>query len=743
MIGEQCKTTGIKEARRALKQHFGYDSFRPLQEEVIGTVLNKEDCLVIMPTGGGKSLCYQLPALLFSGLTVVISPLISLMKDQVEQLREAGVASAYLNSSLSFEEYRETMDRVVRGEIKLLYLAPETLLKPQVGTMLSRVRVDCLTIDEAHCISAWGHDFRPEYRQIAAVRAHFPQAVCIALTATATPRVREDIKRSLNIEAGREFLSSFDRPNLFISIVPKEKPLLQTIDFIKRFPDQSGIIYCISRSQVETLYHELADQGFSVRPYHAGLPDREREQNQELFIKDDVKIIVATVAFGMGINKPDVRFVLHYELPQNIEGYYQQIGRAGRDGLKSQCMLLFNYGDTNKIRFFIKQKSEVEQRVAQTHLNALLSFAESDLCRRRPMLEYFGERYSEEKCGMCDNCLDTGRKPVDMTEAANKFLSCVIRTGELYGTNHIIEVLRGSTSKRVLDAGHQHVTTYNIGRELTKKQWAYLSRRLLSTGFLVQDTEHGSLKTTPKRSLLFQKKERFLIKMERTLMVDSSDSSKADEAPQDYDTRLYATLKVKRKELADNLKVAPYIIFSDKSLIDMATYFPHSKENMLRLHGIGELKAERYGEDFLALIHSHCKEHNQEEIVKESAKSAKAPATKPAEQSARPAAKRKFITIGEQLNSGKTIDTLANEHKVKITTIIDNLYKFLSEGYKIDETKLIPFIRVDTEEQERILEAFRECGSDYLKPVYDHLKGQVSYDDLKVLRLVQLIKNRS
>lgn len=383
------------QATNVLREVFGYDSYRPLQEEVIQRVLNKKDTLVVMPTGGGKSLCYQIPALLFDGLTVVVSPLISLMKDQVEQLDSSGVKAVCLNSSIPYQEYQQNVDLIIQGQAKLLYLAPETLLKLKTQRLLSEVKVDCLTIDEAHCISEWGHDFRPEYRQIAGLRtskAIGNDAVCLALTATATPRVQQDIKRNLELDDSEAFIASFDRENLFIEITDKQDPFEQTLGFLEKHQEQSGIIYCFSRKQVDDLSADLSNLGYSVRSYHAGLTETERTENQEAFIRDDVDIMVATIAFGMGINKPDVRFVVHYDLPQNIESYYQQIGRAGRDGLRADCLLLFSYSDIGKINYFINQKSPDEQKVARAHLDALLHFVESAECRRIPLMDYFGKR---------------------------------------------------------------------------------------------------------------------------------------------------------------------------------------------------------------------------------------------------------------------------------------------------------------------------------------------------------------
>jgi ATP-dependent DNA helicase RecQ len=377
-----------------LKNVFGFDHFRPLQLEIINNVLVRKDTLAIMPTGGGKSLCYQIPALIFPGLTVVVSPLIALMKDQVEQLRELAVPAIFLNSSLSFEEYLDNMQQVRSGQVKLLYVAPETLLSPRLFNLLNEIHLDCLTIDEAHCISEWGHDFRPEYLQLIGVRELFPQAVCLALTATATPRVRQDIKTSLGFEHSNEFITSFNRENLLIEVRPKTDPAAQALDFIRRFPDQSGIIYCFSRRQVDELTTSLVRRGFSVRPYHAGLADSERKENQELFIRDDVQIIVTTIAFGMGINKPNVRFILYFDLPKSIEGYYKEIGRAGRDGLPAHCLLLYSYADVQKLKYFIDQKDDLERQVLYEHLKALTRYAESDVCRRVPLLAYFGEKYT-------------------------------------------------------------------------------------------------------------------------------------------------------------------------------------------------------------------------------------------------------------------------------------------------------------------------------------------------------------
>ena len=607
--GQPTNQSMMEQANVILKNVFGYEEFRPLQKKIIENVLRRRDTLVIMPTGGGKSLCYQIPALIFEGLTVVVSPLISLMKDQVEQLTELGIKAVVLNSTLSAGEYAENIARIKRNDVKLLYLAPETLLMQKTLTMLSSQQVDCLTIDEAHCISEWGHDFRPEYCQLVEVRNQFPKALCLALTATATPRVQEDIQKSLHFEASNEFIDSFDRKNLFLQIVQKQQPLEQTLEFLKKFPNQSGIIYCLARRRVDELTDALTDTGYSVKPYHAGLSNSERSRNQELFIRDDIQIIVATIAFGMGINKPNVRFVVHYDLPKDIEGYYQQIGRAGRDGLKANCLLLFSYADIQKIKYFINQKQGQEQRIANIHLNALIGFAETDECRRIPLLRYFGEQYSSAKCGMCDNCLAEKKTLVDLTIPAQKFLSCVKLTNERFGAGHVIDVLRGSKSSKIGKFTHDKLSTYGIGKEFSKKQWFHLSRQFIQKNLLHQDMKFGSLKLTSNAWDVLRGKAQFFGKLEEK-RIDFPQSRKIETT---YDHALFERLRERRKELADKANVPPYVIFPDKTLIQMAAVLPLSREQLLQIHGVGAVKCEKYGQIFIELLAQYCQTHHRAE----------------------------------------------------------------------------------------------------------------------------------
>ncbi len=718
------------QAQTLLKEVFGYDTFRPLQQEVITNVLNKHDTLVIMPTGGGKSLCYQIPALIFNGLTIVVSPLISLMKDQVEQLREFGTGAVFLNSSLSYDEYRHNVARIMRDEVKLLYVAPETLLMQKTLAMLASKEVACLTIDEAHCISEWGHDFRPEYRQLAEIRSRFPNAVSMALTATATPRVQDDIESTLNLDISNKFIASFNRNNLFLEMAAKTEPMRQTVEFVEQFPDQSGIIYCSTRRQVDELAAILVGEEFSVKPYHAGLSDQERHRNQDLFIRDDVQIIVATIAFGMGINKPNIRFVAHYDLPKNIESYYQQIGRAGRDGLRAHCLLLFSYGDIRTIKYFIEQKSDEEQRIATLHLNAMVGLAETDVCRRIPLLRYFGEHYAVPNCGMCDNCTKTQQDLVDITIPAQKFLSCVKRTGEIFGAGHVIDVLRGSRAQKVLQRRHDTLSTYGIGLEYSKKQWFHLSRQFLQKGLMTQDLEYGSLKLTPKAWEVFRGNEQVLGKVEE----EQRDDKKTSISEQEYDAALFELLRKKRKELADAANMPPYIIFPDTTLIDIAAYFPQNRESLLTMQGVGTTKLEKYGEIFLNLIIEYCTTHDIAEKPKRQWKSplAKAKAT----------GTRRHIAVGEAYNAGKSVQDLMTEFGVKQKTILDHLSKYLKEGYALD--RAADFLDVSTlspEQQQQVLHTFEQLGAEFLRPIFEAFHERINYDELRIMRLYYLTQS--
>ena len=493
-----------------LQNVFGHVQFRPLQEGIIDHILKQHDLLIVLPTGGGKSLCYQVPALIFDGVTVVVSPLISLMQDQVMQLQQRDVSGVFLNSTLGHPEYLDTMQRVKRGEIKLLYLAPETLMRPEILLMLDESNISCLAIDEAHCISEWGHDFRPEYRKLVSVRKRYPQAVCLALTATATPRVQEDIRHLLRIREEHQFIANFDRENLFLAVEPKVESLEQSLVFLNKHREESGIIYCQTREQVESLAQELTQRSILALPYHAGLDSDIRSRNQNAFITGEFRVIVATVAFGMGIDKEDVRFVLHVGLPKEPESYYQEIGRAGRDGNRAECLLLFSWADMDTIRHFIDQGASSEREGRLERLNMIVDWATSTECRRKELLAYFGEQYESESCGMCDNCLNEQKEKVDLTTRAQQFLSCAVQTGEFFGESHIINVLRGSKSQKVIKSRHDRLPIYGIGSEHSKEEWKHLAFQLVQNGLLSRDSLHGSLRTTEKGQAVIKGGMQFL-----------------------------------------------------------------------------------------------------------------------------------------------------------------------------------------------------------------------------------------
>jgi len=712
-----------------LKETFGYDTFRPLQREVIENVTTRRDTLAIMPTGGGKSLCYQIPALMFEGLTVVVSPLISLMKDQVEQLRAYGVPALFLNSTLSPQIYQENMEYVKNGKVKLLYVAPETLLTQRILSLLDTVQIDCLTIDEAHCISEWGHDFRPEYRQLVEVRKRFPHAVCLALTATATSRVRQDIRTTLKFATSNEFIASFNRENLYIEVLPKRDPTEQTIRILEKHKDQSGIIYCFSRRQVDDVSAYLASRGYSVRPYHAGLEDEERKQNQEAFIRDDAQIIVATIAFGMGINKPNVRFVIHYDLPKSIESYYQEIGRAGRDGLPAHCTLFYSYSDVAKINYFIDQKDGTEKRVAIQHLDAIVHYAEDDrTCRRKPLLNYFGEAYDAGTCSNCDNCNAAPTELTDITIPAQKFLSCVRRADEKFGAGHITDILLGSKNVKVLRWGHDKLSTYGIGAELSRKQWMHLARQLVQMGFLRQDVEYRTLSLTPKATDVLLKREKItgiLQVAERTVKA----GKKKEEIQYNHD--LFALLRQKRKEMANDAGVPPYVVFPDRTLLEMAAYYPQSTGSLLTISGVGQVKLRQYGDALLEVINGYCEQHNLEEKSKLTSSRDKSDS------------KRRYVIVGELFNNGESIQNLMERYHVTAGTIIDHLTRYLSTGNSLRNGEdLQGWTSSTPDQQQAVFAAFDELGPTYLRPVFDRMNETVDYDELKILRLLYMISQQ-
>ena len=596
-----------------LKTVFGYDEFRPLQKDIISNVLKGHDTLAVMPTGGGKSLCYQLPALILEGITVVVSPLISLMQDQVSSLETSGIHSAFLNSSLSWEDYCKATDEIKAGKVKIVYVSPEGLATNRIRELLAspELKISCITIDEAHCVSQWGHDFRPDYLEIKSIRHLFPKAVMLALTATATEHVRQDICQNLGMKNPKVFISSFNRENIYLEVLPKHKPQLQVIECIRKHSGESGIIYCNSRKQVDELASSLDKEGYSVLPYHAGLSDEVRAKNQDLFIKDEVQIIVATIAFGMGINKPNVRYVINYDLPKSIEEYYQEIGRAGRDGLPSSALLLYSPQDIHKIRWFFQESASPEKD--EILLKGMINFATGHTCRRKALLSYFGEAYepaSSENC--CDIC-SAGEAPLmDVTIPAQKLICCIIRTNERFGAGYVTDVLLGSGSQRIADNGHDRITTYGIGTEYDKSEWMELCNLLCEENYIMKTGDYNVLEVTPKGKRFLAAHEELRLPFRNNVFktasadkVRKASSRISAEKPAADDSRAEAiiqNLKAWRKRKADDLNIAPYMIFGDKTLLDLAAKKPKSRIELLNVYGIGRGKAEEFGRSILQII---------------------------------------------------------------------------------------------------------------------------------------------
>ena len=743
----------INKAEKILKDVFGYDSFRFVQKVAIENILDGNDTFIIMPTGGGKSLCYQIPALIFDGLTIVISPLISLMKDQIEQLRQYDINAVMLNSSLSFEEYQDNVDAIRNGEAKLLYLAPETLLMSRTIELLKTRKISCFTIDEAHCVSEWGHDFRPEYRQIAEVREQFPNAVCIALTATATERVRADIKKTLNFSGSCEFMSSFNRKKLFLKIVEKNDPKNQLLDFLKSFSkNDPGIIYCFSRKQVNSTTEFLNKHGYLARPYHAGLDTEERKINQGKFLRDKVQIIVATIAFGMGINKTNVRFVVHYDLPKNIESYYQEIGRAGRDGLRAECLLLFGFGDTKKIEYFIGEKEGNEKIVAMQHLRDILGYVDSVKCRRIPLLNYFGENYSEENCGMCDNCVETKEDLTDMTDIAKKLLNCIIETGNMFGPTHLIDVLRGSHSQKVKKFNHDNLSVYAIGNDLSKKQWFTISKQLIKKGLVFQDPEYGGLKITQLGQKVIYEGETFLGIFPQEIKKSKKSAKQKSIVMElsEQDSELFNALRKTRKELANEMGVPPFVVFSDKSLVDMANKKPKNNNEFLDINGVGNQKMEKYGSDFLSIIKKFSPDTTDEFIVdgytekdldKHYDNNFDLSETQDNRINKKNKKIKKHTLAGNRFNNGANVEELSSIFNVSEETIFTYLYKYLQDGYTFNPDLILNYSTLDTISQKLLIENFRELGTDYLAPIYHKINGTINYREIKIMRLYLLSKD--
>jgi ATP-dependent DNA helicase RecQ len=732
---------------QALKSNFGHTTFRPGQRQIVDMVLAGRDMLVLMPTGGGKSLTYQLPALLRPGLTVVISPLIALMQDQVERLEANGIPATFVNSSLAPAERARREQAAVRGDYKLLYVSPERLLGESFLALLNRVAagpgIALFAVDEAHCVSEWGHDFRPEYRQLSRVRRHFPTVPMLALTATATERVRQDILTQLQLKEPYLHVASFNRPNLFYDVRAKHKhSYAELVSLLREIGGSAGnapvIIYCQSRRSVEQLSERLSRDGIRALPYHAGLSPEERTEYQSRFIRDDVPVLVATIAFGMGIGKPDVRAVIHYDLPRSLESYYQESGRAGRDGDPARCVIFFAYGDRAKIEFMIAQKSEPqEQRVAREQLAQVTAYCEGTVCRRTTLLAYFGEEAPGENCGACDVCLGQRAAPEDRTVDAQKFLSAVAKTGQRFGMRHVADVLRGANTQRILSNNHHQLSVYGIGRDHSAAEWQRIGRALAQQGLVDSwSGEAGNypiLRLNPASWEVLRSQRRVEIVPMPPTGRDSHDGREGRRAPEEalnpVRQQLFAELRALRREIAEEEDVPAYIVFSDASLRSMALACPRTLDAFARVPGVGSRKLAAYGERFVRAISSFCDMRG----ISTEPEQPVSPVSQPARERERQrTTATKESTTQATLRiyrAGFSVEQIAIARNMTQGVIANHLCQLIQEGEEIDVTNLMP-----SDHYRRIADAFAEVGFTALKPVKEIVGEDISYPEIHLVR---------
>lgn len=701
-----------------LKKHFGYDSFRPLQEQIINDVLGKKDLMVVMPTGGGKSMCFQLPSLILDGITLVISPLIALMKDQVDALRANGITAAYFNSSQVGTEQQEMLQLLKENKLNLLYVAPESITILQQHLQPSDISL--IAIDEAHCISTWGHDFRPAYTQLAYLKKSFPQANMIALTATADRATRADIKEQLAISHAQEYVASFDRPNLTLEVRPGNDRLAQIRRFLKKYKDESGIIYCLSRKSCEKMAEKLTSLGFSVAAYHAGFEHRFRESVQEKFIKDEIKIVCATIAFGMGIDKSNVRFVIHYNMPKNIEGYYQEIGRAGRDGIDSHALLFHSYADVIQLRNFAGDSGNSEVQIAK--LERMKQFAEALTCRRRMLLSYFNE-YLEKDCGNCDVCLN---KPdfFNATLLAQKALSAVYRMKENASLNLLIDILRGAQNATVKESGFQNIKTYGAGKDTSWNNWQQYIIQMINQGLLeIAFHEYNHLKLTPQaQAVLFEKQPVQLAVIPKPEELAARKAQAAQESlPSDINKDLYAGLRKLRMQIATQGNLAPYMVFSDATLKDIASRIPLTLEEFDDITGVGTHKLENYGTIFLKLTEGFKMMRDGDFVYR----------MKISKPKNKRSTSSKTDTVMESVQmywDGKTIEEIAEIRTLKTDTILSHLGKRYASHKDVNLEDHIS--KEEIKAIEPLHKTYQEGNA--LKPIFEHFNGQYSYGKLRL-----------
>lgn len=706
-----------------LKNTFGYDAFRHNQQEIIEYVLAGNNAVVLMPTGGGKSLCYQIPALCLPGVTIVVSPLISLMKDQVDALVLNGVQAAFLNSTLSGAEQSFVFQQLRTNQLKLLYVAPERLMDKDSYfiSFLKQINVSLIAIDEAHCISQWGHDFRPEYLILGQLKEHFPQVPVIALTATADKLTKNDIIHKLHFTNYKVFENSFNRPSIWYYVKPKHNYYRDIVAYLQEHKDDSGIIYCLSRASTERLAEDLKEDGFNAAAYNAGLDKSVRDERQEKFQKDEIKVIVATTAFGMGINKSNVRFVIHADLPKNIEGYYQETGRAGRDGLHSEAILFYSAGDVMKLKSFARVEGNEEQsRIMLQKLEKMGRYCETKTCRRKYLLNYFDENASDF-CNSCDTCLN---KPVlkDCTIIAQKLLSTVARLNGKFGMGYIVDILRGSNNQKIWDA-HKQLSVYGIGKDMPAEEWKHYLKELIHYGYLqVGEGEYPVIQLAEKsKDVLFKKEQVFL--SAPVEIVISKEPKIIQQHP--YEQELFETLKTLRNNIAREQNVPPYIILSDSSLLDLATYLPLTTDAIAQISGFGAYKLEKYGEQFLEAVQDYCIAHKvpTRMHLKQPKRERKSSAERLSDD--RPSDTKR--TSYELYKAGKSIEEIAEERQLHATTIEGHLSYYISKG----ELDINTF--VSSEKQEAITKAAETFGVASLRLLKDNLPEEISFGEIRMV----------
>jgi len=710
----------------ALFTHFGYKEFRPLQREAVDSLLQGKDTFVLLPTGGGKSLCYQLPALLKEGTAIVVSPLIALMKDQVDALTTNGISATLLNSTLSTEELDKRKEEVRAGKYKLVYVAPERLLTTPFLRMLHSIPLSFFAIDEAHCISEWGHDFREEYRGLRILKERFPSTPIIALTATATPQVRMDILNQLTLDDPAVFTGSFNRTNLHYEVRPKSGQFASLMEFLRSRKGESGIIYCLSRNKTEQLATALQAEGIKALPYHAGLESTLREKTQDKFDKDKIEIICATIAFGMGIDKSNVRFVVHYDLPKNLANYYQETGRAGRDGLPSSCILYYNQADSSRHSYFIEEKVGLERQRAYQELEEMIQFAESKECRRRTLLGYFGEAYNEDNCGACDNCIsDQQYSLLDVTEDAQKFLSCIARVREKFGLSYIVKVLRGSKDDRILQFRHHLLPTYGIGAELSKKKWEELGAQLISEEYVMRDLQnYGVLRITAKGWQTLR--DRTPVHLKQAVQHESELTQSA-EGP--LNRALFEELRSVRRNIADSLNLPPYVVFSDATLQEISTTLPLTPEQLLGITGIGPHKQRQFGKAIIDTVRVFINHHPEVQALEKKSiidsKREKKESLKKGTSLLTPS----LLETKKLFTEGNGPREIAEQRSLSISTVYEHLSQLIESKSISDIESLVKKDRL-----RKIETVFAEVGLEFLRPAKEKLGDDISYEELKIVR---------